>query len=100
MGLFSKKVKPGDVIINNSHPDKIAKSHPLAQIANDKAVVLTTKEKPSSGHQTLKLNDHSGRGFNADKAYATSKVVDNDKGEKIGKLNGSETNRIKQWLNK
>ena len=94
----NRNPKPGDIVINKNNKAEYANNHPLLQHSADSAFVMTTKEKPSSGDSTYKVNNNDAVGFDAGSSYVTSREVTNTEGIKIGKLKPSALNRIKQWF--
>ena len=97
--LFKKRIKPGDIVINHKNPDAKAASHPLMQISENDALIMTTKEFPSDGAKTHEIAPSEVDHMDVHtKMYVTNNMVDNNQGHIIGKVKKNRLNRVIAWF--
>jgi hypothetical protein len=88
-------MKQFNIVLNKNNEDKLAAKHPLLQIKDDKAVILSSKEQFPS----LELSNKDFIGFNVSKkCYLSNTLVSNSLGETLGKVKKSSLNKILAWL--
>lgn len=88
-------MKQFNIVFNKKNEDKLAAKHPLLQLENDKAVILSSKKQSPS----LKLNNDDFIGFVVTKeCYLSNTIINNSTGEVLGKVKKNSLNKILNFL--
>lgn len=80
---MKQKPKIGDVVLNKFHENELVKKHPIVQISETEAVILTSKYS----NDRLKLDSEYFSDFSIKSDCFVSKtIVRNDSGKVVGKV--------------